>query len=39
MTTNTHVYMLGPSQEIQVIACLDISNIFDSLGELVHLNY
>ena len=28
MTTNTHVYMLGPSQEIQVIACLDINSIF-----------
>ena len=28
MTTTTHVYMLGPSQEIQVIACLDINSIF-----------
>ena len=28
MTTNTHVYMLGPSQGIQVIACLDINSIF-----------
>ena len=28
MTTTTRVYMLGPSQEIQVIACLDINSIF-----------
>jgi hypothetical protein len=39
MTTDTHIYMLGPSQEIQVIACLDISSIFGSLGEFLQLNY